>query len=96
MKTINEISRFEARISNLLHARIKKIAKLQHRTVTEFATIALEEALTKAEKELEQQQIIYFSAIDQENFVTALLNPVEPNEALKRAFAYHAKMVING
>jgi uncharacterized protein (DUF1778 family) len=95
-ETLNKVSRFEARISHLLHARIKKIAKLQHRTVTDFATSALEEALTKAEKELEQQQIMIFSIIDQEVFLNALLCQLEPNEALKRAFAYHEKMVTNG
>lgn len=82
-------ARLEARISEDLHATLKRAAALQDRTVTDFVVAAVQEA---AERAIQQADVMLLSLQDQERFA-ALLTPAKPNAALKRAFTRHRKLI---
>ncbi|MBZ4220478.1 MAG: DUF1778 domain-containing protein [Chlorobium sp.] len=82
-------TRLEARITRNVHAQIKRAAEIQGRTVTDFVVYAALEAATKA---IEENSVIQLSLEGQLAFAEALLNPPEPNAALRRAFESHAKL----
>jgi uncharacterized protein (DUF1778 family) len=77
------MARLEARISNELHALLKRAAELQGRTVTDFVADSLRMAARQA---VDEATLLRPSEEDQARFVQALLHPPEPNAALKRAF----------
>ena len=83
-------ARLEARIAQSSHTRIKLAADIQGRTVTDFVINAALEAATRA---IEQNFIIQLSLEGQKAFAEALLNPPEPNAALRRAFDRHTKLL---
>jgi uncharacterized protein (DUF1778 family) len=83
-------ARLEARISSQVHSTIKRAAEIQGRTVTDFVVHAALEAATKT---IEGSHIIQLSIEGQAAFTEALLNPPEPNEALKKAFDKHAELI---
>ena len=80
-------ARLEARISKATHTRIKLASDIQGRTVTDFVVHAALEAATKT---IEENFVVQLSMEGQEAFAEALLNPPEPNDALRRAFERHA------
>ncbi len=82
-------TRLEARITRNVHAQIKRAAEIQGRTVTDFVVYAALEAATKA---IEESSVIQLSIEGQFAFAEALLNPPEPNAALRRAFENHAAL----
>ena len=82
-------TRLEARITRNVHAQIKRAAEIQGRTVTDFVVYAALEAATKA---IEENSVIQLSLEGQLAFAEALLNPPEPNVALRRAFESHAEL----
>ena len=90
MGTHTATSRLEAWITPELHWQIKLAAQLQGRSLTDFILSAVQEA---AQKAIEQSQVMELSREDQKVFAKALLNPPEPNEALKKALALHQKLV---
>ncbi len=86
-------SRLEARIPRNVHAQIKRAAEIQGRTLTDFVVYAALEAATKA---IEENSVIQLSIEGQNAFAEALLNPPEPNAALRRAFESHAALFVKG
>jgi len=82
-------ARLEARITRNVHAQIKRAAEIQGRTVTDFVVYAALEAAAKA---IEENSVIHLSIEGQKAFAEALLNPPEPNAALRRAFQSHAEL----
>ncbi len=82
-------ARLEARISTQVHSTLKRAAEIQGRTVTDFV---VEAALSAATKTIEESHIVRLSLEGQRAFAEALLNPPEPNEALKKAFERHEKL----
>lgn len=90
MTTSSTTARLEARISTDLHAMLKRVAKLQGRTMTDFIVAAVQEA---AQRALEQSEVIRLSLADQECFAQALMSPPQPSHALKRAFAGRSKLL---
>lgn len=86
-------ARLEARITPDLHARLKRAAQIQGRTVTDFVVSAVNDA---AQSAIEQAEVLRLSKIDQEFFAQALISPQKPTAALKRAFAYHRRMLVSG
>ncbi|HWR00410.1 MAG TPA: DUF1778 domain-containing protein [Chlorobaculum sp.] len=82
-------ARLEARMTQKVHAQIKRAAEIQGRTVTDFVVYAALEAATKA---IEESSVIQLSIEGQKAFAEALLNPPEPNAALRRAFESHAAL----
>ena len=82
-------ARLEARISRATHTRIKLASDIQGRTVTDFVVHAALEAATKA---IEENFVVQLSIEGQVAFAQALLNPPEPNDALRRAFERHSAL----
>ena len=83
-------ARLEARLPVGVHAMLKRAAQIQGRSLTDFVVTAAQEA---ARHTIEDAEIIRLSAEGQRRFAEALLNPPEPNEALKRAFEHHRRLV---
>ena len=61
-------ARLEARISEELHALLKRAAEIENRTMTDFVVSAVREA---AQRAVEQAGMVRLSRSDQERFVTA-------------------------
>jgi uncharacterized protein (DUF1778 family) len=82
-------ARLEARLPADVLEMLKRAAEIQGRTLTDFVTAAREAAVLA----IEEHHIIRLSLADQRAFAEAILNPPEPNEALKRAFELHRTLV---
>lgn len=87
----SQSARLEARISLDLHGAVKRAAEIQGRTVTDFVVDALQSAASKA---ITQADHVRMSIADQEAFANALITPVKPNAALKRAFTKANKLLV--
>ena len=85
-------ARVEARLSPEALAIVKRAAELQGRSVSDFVVAAAQEA---AQRTIEEVQVLRLAIEDQQALATALLNPPEPNEALRRAAAAHRRLVIS-
>jgi uncharacterized protein (DUF1778 family) len=73
--------RLEARISPEQKALFQRAADLSGRSLTEFVVSSVQAA---AEEAIERHQVIRLSARDSLIFAEAILNPAEPNEALRQ------------
>ena len=82
--------RLEARLSKHQKSVLKQAAEMQGQTLTEFVISSAVEAARSA---IQSQEILLLTRQDQEAFVTALLNPPEPNEHLKRAAERHRTLI---
>jgi uncharacterized protein (DUF1778 family) len=90
MKTSNtQTARLEARLPAHVHAMLKRAAEIQGRTLTDFVVSASSEA---ARQTIESNDIISLSLNDQRLFADSMINPPEPNSALRRAFAKHREL----
>ena len=87
---VSTSARLEARISNDLHAMLKRAAELQGRTMTDFVVAAVQDA---AQRAINQAEVIRLTLKDQESFAQALLSPPKPGPALRRAFARRKKLL---
>lgn len=85
-----QVARLEARLPKAVYATLKRAAELEGRTLSDFVVSAAQEA---ANRVIENTTIIRLSVADQIAFAEALINPPEPNEALKRAFKLHEEKV---
>ncbi|MGO9005335.1 MAG: DUF1778 domain-containing protein [Beijerinckiaceae bacterium] len=86
----NRTQRIEARITPEALAVVKRAAEIQGRSVSDFVVAAAQEA---AHRTIEETQIIRLSVEDQRAFAEAILNPPEPNAALRRAAEAHRRLV---
>jgi uncharacterized protein (DUF1778 family) len=89
MARASRTERLEARIAPSDLDKVKRAAKSQRRSVSDFVVDAAREA---ADRVLEEASIIRLAAEDQRRFVQLLLKPSPPAAALKRAAAAHAKL----
>jgi uncharacterized protein (DUF1778 family) len=80
----NRTARVEAWISPDALAVVERAAEIQGRSVSEFIVDAAQQV---AQQTIEETAIIRLSVEDQRQIMESLLNPPEPNEALRRAFA---------
>lgn len=85
----NRSARIEARISPDVLAVLKRAAEIQGRSVSEFVVDAAREA---AHRTIDETSIIHLSVDDQRRIAASLLNPPEPNGALRRR--YYACLVV--
>lgn len=90
MPTASATVRLQARISTDLHALLKRAAELQGRTVSEFVASAAQDA---AQQAIEQADVVQLSLADQVCLAQALLSPLEPPPALKRALTRRRKLL---
>ena len=76
------IARLEARLPANVHALLKRAAKIQGRTLTDFVVSAARDAACRT---IEEASVLRLSLEDQRRFANALLHPPKPNAALRRA-----------
>jgi len=88
--TASTPARLEARITNDLHAMLKRAAELQGRTMTDFVVAAVQDA---AQRAIDQAEVIRLTLKDQASFAQALLSPPKAGPALKRAFSRRKKLL---
>jgi uncharacterized protein (DUF1778 family) len=90
-------SRGKASISERLEARVpgeqklffQRAAALRGVTLTDFMVESLQTAATRV---VEEHDVLKLSLEDKRRFVDGLMNPPDPNEALKRAVERHQRM----
>jgi uncharacterized protein (DUF1778 family) len=85
-----QIARLEARISPETKAMLQKAADLEGRTLTDFVIASVE---AEALRVIERHQTLKLSMGDAEAFVDALLNPPQPNDALKAAASRYKQVI---
>ena len=83
-------ARLEARITPDALKVVRRAAQIEGRSVSDFVVAAAQAA---AARTIEQTQIIRLSVEDQRAFAEAILNPPEPVDALRRAFARHRDLI---
>lgn len=89
MKTME--ARFDTRLPKEQKEFFEKAAVIGgFRTLTEFVIFSVQD---KAKQIFQEHNRILASKRDQEIFFNALLNPSEPNEALKKAAKRYKKVV---
>ncbi|TIX43792.1 MAG: DUF1778 domain-containing protein [Mesorhizobium sp.] len=84
-------ARLEARISPDMLDVVKRAAEIQGRSVSDFVVAAAQEA---AQRTIENTTIMRISVEDQRAMMEAILNPPEPNEALRKAANAHKRLVV--
>jgi len=82
-------SRLEARISTEQKALFQQAAMLTTRTLSEFVVASAQEAATRI---IQAHEAIQLSREDQIRFVSALLDPPEPNARLRQAGVQYRAM----
>ncbi|CCV03613.1 conserved hypothetical protein [Mesorhizobium metallidurans STM 2683] len=85
-------ARLEARISPDMLNLVKRAAEIQGRSVSDFVVAAAQEA---AQRTIENTAILRISIEDQRAMMEAILNPPEPNEALRKAADAHKRLVVD-
>lgn len=83
-------ARLEARVSPEQKALFERAAALQGQSLTDFL---VQSAQSTAEEVIRTHEIITLTKQDAARLVEALLNPPEPNEALRSAFQRHDELV---
>lgn len=85
-------TRLEARISPEALAVVRRAAELQGRSLSDFVVSAAQEA---AQRTIEDAQVLRLAVEDQQALAASILNPPEPNDALRRAAAAHRRLIIS-
>ena len=85
-------ARLEARISPEMLSVVKRAAEIQGRSVSDFVVAAAQEA---AHRIIEDTSIIRLSVEDQRLMMDAILDPPEPNAALRKAVEAHRRLVVD-
>jgi uncharacterized protein (DUF1778 family) len=86
----NRTARIEARISPDGLAVVRRAAELEGRSVSDFVVAAAQDA---ARKTVQEMEMIRLSREAQERFVSLLLDPPPPAEALVRALKRRRSMI---
>jgi uncharacterized protein (DUF1778 family) len=89
MASVQRAERLEVRITSAQKRLIERAAELRGTSVTDFVVSNIQVAAVETVKEFES---LFLRDEAREIFVKALLNPPEPNEALKTATARHKQM----
>ncbi len=79
----------EARIPQDLHARLRRAAELEGRSITDFVIHAIQQA---TQASLERTTILKLSIANQETFAQILLDPPPVAPALTKAFERHQEL----
>ena len=75
-------ARIEARVSPKLKRLFERAAEIEGITLTDFAISSMQRAAASV---VQEHTVIELSERNQRTFVEALMNPPEPNEALRKA-----------
>lgn len=84
-------ARIEARISPEMLNIVKRAAELEGRSVSDFVVAAAQEA---ARRTIEDSTIVRLSVEDQRRMLDVILDPPEPNDALRKAFDAHRRLIV--
>ncbi len=84
-------ARIEARIAPEALAVVRRAAEIQGRSVSDFVVAAAQDAARKTVAEVE---VIRLSREAQEQFVSMLLNPPPPSDALLRALELRRTLIV--
>jgi uncharacterized protein (DUF1778 family) len=76
------------RVDGPTKALIERAAQLERRKLTDFCVATLAEA---ARRTIAAHETLVLSAHDRRAFFNALVNPPEPSDRLRRAFAEHKR-----
>ncbi len=79
------------RVDESTKALIERAAQLERRKLTDFCITALTEA---AKRTIAEHETIVLTDRDRTVFFEALVNPPEPSERLRRAFAAHKRRIV--
>jgi uncharacterized protein (DUF1778 family) len=88
----NRTARIEARIAPEALAVVRRAAEIQGRSVSDFVVAAAQDAAQKAVAEVE---VIRLSRAAQEQFVSMLMDPPPPSDALLRALERHKSLIVD-
>lgn len=83
-------ARLEARISAEQKATLQRAASLLGRKLSEFVVASAQEAASRV---IQEHAIVRLSRSEQVAFVSALLDPPEPNARLRQAAAAYRKQM---
>ncbi len=89
MALVQRSGRLEVRITSAQKRLIERAAELRGTSVTAFVVSNIQAAAAETIREFES---LFLRDEAREVFVKALLNPPQPNEALKAAAARHKQM----
>lgn len=81
------LARIEARVTAKQKRLFERAAKLAGVTLTDFMISSMQRAATQT---IQEQAMLRLTERDQQAFINALLNPPEPNEALRKAAKAYA------
>lgn len=81
------LARIEARVTAKQKRLFERAAKLEGVTLTDFVISSMQRAATQT---IQEQAMLRLTERDQQAFVKALLNPPEPNQALRKAAKAYA------
>ncbi len=90
MTDSKSMARLEARVSPETKALLQKAADLEGRTLTDFVAASSQ---AEAKRVIEQHLTLKLSIEDSVTFADALLNPPQPNDALKTAALRYRKVI---
>jgi uncharacterized protein (DUF1778 family) len=82
-------ARIEARVNPEQKRLFERAAEVEGVTLTDFVVSSMQRAATQT---LQEHTLIVLSERDQQSFIDALMNPPEPNEALRRAANRYADL----
>ncbi|GAB2876614.1 hypothetical protein GCM10027277_52530 [Pseudoduganella ginsengisoli] len=88
-----ERGRITARVPAVLVEKLQEAADLSGATLNQFVVQA---ALEKAEKVIDKEHALRFSAEDAAMFIDMLDNPRPPNNAMARAYERYKAKLANG
>lgn len=86
--TSNTSARLEARVAPEVKALWQQAAELEGRTLTDFVIASVQKAALDV---IDQHQTLKLNREDSEAFVAALLEPSQPNEALRVAASNYTR-----
>jgi uncharacterized protein (DUF1778 family) len=86
---VKQQARIEARVSARQKRLFERAAEIEGVTLTDFAISSMQRAAAAV---LQEQTTIELSQRNQRTFVDALMNPPEPNQALREAAKAYSKM----
>jgi len=89
MALVQRAERLEVRTTSAQKRLIERAAELRGTSVTDFVVSNIQAAAAETIREFES---LFLRDEAREVFVKALLNPAQPNEALKAAAARHKQM----
>jgi uncharacterized protein (DUF1778 family) len=88
-----ERGRITARVSTLVAEKLQEAADLSGATLNQFL---IQAALEKADRIIDRERTLQFSAEDAAMFIAMLDGPRPPNEAMKRAYERYKNKVSDG